>query len=54
MNAHRTVLVLFAIVLGSVIAIAFVTTFHRIHTQQVSVRATSGTIGLAKSQRSDR
>ena len=35
MNAHQTVLVLFAVVLGGVIAIAFVTTFHRIHTQQV-------------------
>ena len=48
MNEHRTVLFLFAVALGVVIAVAFVTTLERVDTHKVSSDAMPGTIGLAK------
>jgi len=48
MNKHRTALILFAILLGVVVAIASVTTVERIHTHKASNDAMPGTIGLAK------
>jgi hypothetical protein len=47
-RTHRTALVLFAVALGVMTAVAFVTTLERINTQ--SNDAMPGTIGLAKPQ----
>jgi hypothetical protein len=48
MDKHRTALVLFAIALGVVIAVAFVTTVDRVNVHRASNDAPPGTTGLAK------
>jgi hypothetical protein len=48
-NEHRTALVLFAVALGVVTAVAFVTTLERVNTHnKVTNDAVPGTTGLAK------
>jgi hypothetical protein len=44
MNKHRTALVLYAVALGVVVAVAFVTTLERVNTSDAML----GTTGLAK------
>jgi hypothetical protein len=48
MNWHQTELALFAVALGVVIAVAFVTTVDRVYTHRVSNDAPPGTTGLAR------
>jgi len=48
MNKHRTALILFAVALGTVVAVASVTTLEHVNTRKVSNDAAPGTTGLAK------
>ena len=48
MNKHRTALILFAVALGVVVAVAWVTTLETVNTHKVSNDAIPGTTGLAK------
>ena len=47
MRKHQIALALFAVVLGVVIAMAFVTTLERVNVRQASNSAVPGTTGLA-------
>jgi hypothetical protein len=48
MTKHQAALALFAVALGVVIAVAFVTTLERVSVHQASNSAVPGTTGLAK------
>jgi hypothetical protein len=48
MTNHQTALALFAVALGVVIAVAYVTTLDRVNSHRVSNDAPPGTTGLAK------
>jgi hypothetical protein len=48
MNWHQTELALFAVALGVVIAVAFVTTVDRVYTHRVSNDTPPGTTRLAR------